>query len=210
MKGLTLKQLKIVEFIQQFIARHHYSPSYREIMRHFDFASPGSVYKHIRTLERKGAVSLAKGSHRSLMPIQTSSLSQKVSTDIQIPLIGNLSIGYPLEVFIDPQSIDVPSSMVHAHENTYLIQVQGDTLKDEWILDGDLLLIEARIDIQPGEIILGLINQNQTVLKRYFPEGQNIRLESRNKESLPLTVRNEHISIQGVLVGLLRSYNQDS
>ena len=84
--------------------------------------------------------------------------------------------------------------------------MQGDTLQDEWMQDGDLLLIEARQDIQPGEIILGLINQNDTVLKRYYPEGQYIRLESQHPHVSSLTVRNEHISIQGVLIGLLRIY----
>lgn len=205
MKGLTPKQHKILLFIQRFIEQHHYSPSYREIMYHFEFTSLGSVYKHIRTLQRKGVLAADKRSHRSLMPIQ-SSPPKRESPHISLPLIGNLSVGYPLELFIQSQMIDVPSSLVHQPEHTYILQVQGDALQEELILDGDLLLIEARQDIQPGEIILGLINQNDTVLKRYYPEGQSIRLESQQSQIPSLTVRSEHISIQGVLVGLLRMY----
>jgi repressor LexA len=205
MKGLTPKQHEILHFIQNFIEQHHYSPSYREIMQHFDFTSPASVYKHIRTLLRKGVLTAEKNAHRSLLPIQTRQPLKEL-IEIQLPLIGNISVGYPLELFVQPQMLAVPSSLVQTPENTYILQTQGDALQDEWIQDGDLLLIEARQDIQPGEITLGLINQHDTVLKRYYPEGQNIRLESQNPNVPSLTVRYEHIVIRGVLVGLLRMY----
>lgn len=205
MKGLTPKQHEILQFIQHFIHQHHYSPSYREIMHHFDFNSPGTVYKHIQTLKLKGVLLSEKQSHRSIMPVQTHQ-PLKPSTEIQIPLIGNLSIGYPLELFVQPQMVAAPSSLVHNPDKTYILQIQGDSLQDEWILDGDLLLIEARQDIHPGEIILGLINQHDTVLKRYYPEGQHIRLESQHPNIRSLTVKSEHISIQGVMLGLMRVY----
>lgn len=205
MKGLTPKQRDILQFIQHFIHQHHYAPSYREIMLHFNFKSAGTVYKHIQTLILKGALTGEKQSHRSILPVQTPQLME-ISKEIQLPLIANLSAGYPLELFIQVQMITVPSSLVHNPDHTYILQTQGDSLQDEWILDGDLLLIESRQDIQPGEIILGLINQHDTVLKRYYPEGQYIRLESQHPNIRPLTVRTEHISIQGVMVGLLRMY----
>lgn len=205
MKGLTPKQYEILQFIQCFIDQHHYSPSYREIMNHFEFTSLGSVYKYVQTLQRKGVLATDKHSHRSLKPVQAPK-SVKESSELQLPLIGNLSIGYPLELFIQPQMIAVPPSLVQSPDNTYILRVQGDALHDEWMQDGDLLLIEARQDIQPGEIILGLINQNDSVLKRYYPEGQCIRLESQQSQVPSLTIRYEHISIQGVLVGLLRMY----
>ena len=105
-----------------------------------------------------------------------------------------------------PKLIAVPTSTVSIPDNTYLLQAHGDSLQEEWILDGDLLLIEARQEIQPGEIVLGLINQHNTVLKRYYPEGQYIRLESQHHEIRPLTVRHEHIAMQGVMIGLIRMY----
>ncbi len=205
MKSLTPKQLGILQFIERYIQEHHFSPTYREIMAQFNFNSPGSVYKHIQTLKLKGALCNEKQAHRSLKPILTPQPILE-SKEVQLPLIANLSAGYPLELFVQSQMITVPSSLVQNPDNTYILQTQGDSLQDEWILDGDLLLIEARQDIQPGEIILGLINQHDTVLKRYYPEGQYIRLESQHPNIRPLTVRNEHITIQGVLVGLLRMY----
>ncbi len=205
MKGLTSKQNEILQFIQRFIVQHHYSPSYREIMQHFDFTSPGSVYKFIQTLKRKGVLTTEKHSHRSLFPIQPPQLI-KATPELQLPLIGNISIGYPLELFVQPRMIAVPPSLVQVPDNTYILQMQGDALQDEWIQDGDLLLIEAKQEIQQGEMILGLINQHDTVLKRYYPEGQYVRLESQHPQAISLTVRDEHIAIQGVLVGLMRMY----
>lgn len=206
MKGLTPKQIEILEFIQSFIDQHHYAPTYREIMHHFDFKSPGSVHKHVRTLQQKGALNPDRNSHRALKPTEPLKSLTKEASETQIPLIGNLSVGYPLELFIQPKMIAIPPSLVHSPESTYILQVQGDALHEEWIQDGDLLLIEARQDIQPGETILGLINQTDTVLKRYYPEGQYIRLESQESDTHSLIVRSEHIVIQGALVGLVRMY----
>lgn len=205
MKGLTPKQREILQFIQHFIEQHHYSPSYREIMQHFAFTSPGSVYKHIRTLKRKGVLTTETHAHRSVMPIILPQTTQD-TVELKLPLIGHFSAGYPLELFVRTQTLAVPPSLVHAPENTYILQVQGDALQEEGIQDGDFLLIEARQDIQAGEIILGLINQQDSVLKRYYPEGQYIRLESQHPLHPALTVRHEHILIQGVLVSLLRLY----
>lgn len=204
MKGITSRQQEILQFIQEFIKLNQYSPSYREIMQHFSFTSPGTVYRHIQTLKEKGMVTADKQSHRSVLPIGSTQLQE--IPPLELPLIGNLSIGYPLELFVKPQMVAVPPSLVHSPDDTYLLQAQGDSLIDEAILDGDILLIEARQEIQPGEIILGLINQHDTVLKKYYPEGQSIRLESRNSQNRPLTIRSDHINIQGALIGLLRMY----
>ena len=206
MKGLTLKQRKILNFIESFIEQHNYSPSYREIMQQFEFSSPGSIYKYIQTLKKKGALESVKHSHRSINPLKKTVLIKEESKEMQLPLIGYLSSGYPLELFASHQTLSVPASFVHDPDNTYILQAQGDSLQEEAIQSGDYLLIEARQEIHPGEIILGLINQQNSILKRYFPEGKYIRLESQNANQPPLTVRSDHILIQGVLVGLLRLF----
>lgn len=176
-------------------------------MQKFGLNSPGSIYRYIKTLEKKGVLTTEKQGHRSILPlVEKDEFISKNALEVEIPFIGNLSIGYPLEIYEKPQMIAAPSFMVHSPEETYALQIQGDTLKDEGIFDGDLILIEAREEIHPGEIALGLINHKDTFLRRYFPEGQNIRLESESKEHPPLTVRAEHVTVQGVLIGLLRIY----
>lgn len=205
MKGLTPKQQQILAFVCSFIEEHRYSPSYREIMAHFTFTSPGSVYKYIQILKKKGALVGDKHSRRSIMPAEKTPVL-KESTDVFLPLIGNLTVGYPLELFAKHQMLPVPASLVHSPDDTYILQVQGDSLREEAIVSGDFVLIEARQDCRAGEIILGLIHQHDTVLKRYFPEGQYVRLESHRSPSSSMTIRHDHILIRGVLAGLLRLY----
>lgn len=205
MKGITPKQQQILHFIESFIEKNHYSPSYRELMEHFQFSSTGTVFKYVQTLKKKGMLISDKQVSRSILPIKQPT-AQPIHSEIQLPLIGNLSIGYPLELFIQSKFVPVPSSLVHDADNTYLLRMQGELLVEEGIHDSDLLLIEARSDVQAGEIVLGLINQHDTVLKRYYPEGPYIRLESQHPHHPSLTLRHEHIAIQGILVGLLRIY----
>lgn len=205
MKGLTPKQLEILQYIQGYIEKNHFSPSYREIMGHFSLASPGSIYKYIRTLKRKGMLTAENKCSRSLSLTEPQK-QMGMKSEIELPLIGNVAAGYPIEMFVKSQTLSVPVSMVHTPENTYVLRAQGDSFQEEWIQDGDLILVEARQEVQAGETILGLINQHDTIIKRYYLDGQYIRLESNHPNQQPLTLRSEHIFIQGVLVGLLRAY----
>lgn len=203
MKGLTSKQRHILEFIQNFINQHQYSPSYREIMDHFSFSSPGSVYKYIQTLKRKGVLSNEKQCSRSLLPHQAASHSNH-KAEIELPFIGQLIGGYPIELFMQSQRLTVPAFLVPSPDKTYVLRVRGNNLHEEFIHDGDLLLVEARQDAQAGETIVALINQNEAIIKCYYSEGQYIRLEGHHHE--PIILRETSIAIQGVLVGLMRSY----
>ena len=179
MKGLTPKQNAILQFIQEFIALHHYAPSYRDIMQKFALASPGSVYKYIKVLTRKGVLTTEARCSRSM---QVLAAPVPVSDRLHLPLIGIISAGYPLEIFMQTQTLEVPSSFVPTPENTYILQVRGDGLRDEFMQDGDLLIVEARSDVEAGELILGLINQHDAIVRRYYPEGPHVRLESQNPQ----------------------------
>jgi repressor LexA len=205
MKGLTQKQRDILKFIQDFIQIHQYSPSYREIMEHFAFSSPGSVYKHIRTLQRKGVLTAEKQCSRSLMPLEPLP-AQSIKSGVDLPFIGHIMAGCPIEMFIQTQTLTIPELLVPAPDKTYILRAQGDSLHDEGILDGDLVLVEARQEAHAGETVLALINQHDTVIKHYYPEGQYIRLEGRNPQHQPLILRYDSLLIQGVLVGLMRTY----
>lgn len=205
MEGLTLKQQAILQFINRTIHEKGYAPSYREIMDHFQLASLGSVFQYLQTLEKKGVIRKNKLKHRGI-ELSEGHQKDKQSLLQTVPWIGNLSIGYPLELFRQPQYMSVPDYLLHEPENTYLLQVQGDSLQPEGLYDEDFLLIESRQNITPGEIVLGIINNTDSFLKKYYPEAEHIRLVSQNNLISPLTVRGEHIIIQGVLVGMFRLY----
>lgn len=202
MKGLSQKQQLMLTFIQDYIKQHHYSPSYREIMQHFSFASPASIYKYIQILKRKGVLTGENRVSRSILPIDTK--PDIKLTEAEVPFVGTLSLKGKMELFMQPQSLAVPASLVSNLNYTYALQTEGDFLNEEFICDGDFLLIEARDEPQDGERVLIKINQQELLIRHYYPEGQYIRLESASHQTLILNPTN--ITILGILVGLIRTY----
>ncbi len=205
MKGLTKRQSEIIDYIEEFIANNRYSPSYREIAHRFSFTSLGSVYKHINALKRKGILVGENKSSRSIAPV-TGITKQTVSNCVEIPFIGHIAAGEPIRMFPQTQHIVVPQTFVHMLEKTYVLRVQGESLNEEMIADGDLIVVEARQQAYPGETVIALINGRDTIVKKYYPEGEYTRLASSHAQHHPILLRQEDILIQGVVIALLRHY----
>lgn len=203
MKGLTKRQRELIDFIQDFIANHRYSPSYREIGQHFGFNSVGSVHKHISTLKKKGFLFSESKVGRSITTVQESISN---ISEITIPLIGCISAGMPIQTFSESQQIQVPSGYVHSPDKTYALRAQGDSLSEEMIADGDILLVEVRQEAHPGETVVALINEQHTIVKKYYPEGDFIRLLGSHSNHHPILLRQDDIVIQAVVMSLLRLY----
>ena len=206
MKGITKRQRDIVNYIHEFIAAHRYSPSYREIGSHFGFSSLGSVYKHIHTLRKKGVLQLEAMSSRSLKPVNEA-VKNGTIFEKKLPLIGNISAGVPIQLFSKSQEVYVPHAFVRLPDQTYVLKAQGNSLNEELIGDGDLIVVEARQEAHPGETIVALINNHDTILKKYYPEGDYVKLTGCNPHQHPIILRTEDIQIQGIVVGLVRSYS---
>lgn len=208
MKGLTKRQRDVADFIKEFIQTHHYSPSFREIMAHFDFSCVGSVSKHINALKRKGILHNEKNCSRSLAfqePIQPSSPPKH---ELELPLIGTIRAGMPIELFTHSQSVAVPEVLVHNRESTYVLRAKGDSLEEDMIINGDLLIVEARQEALAGETVIALINNHDIMVKQYYPEGSYIRLVGYNPHHHPIILHEENVAVQAVLVGLMRAFIQ--
>lgn len=205
MKGLTKRQSEVLSYIQQFIQKNHYSPSYREIMHHFEMNSLGSVYKHIAVLKRKGVLHAEKKVGRSIIPAEIPEKKTSIA-EKEVELIGQISAGHMIEMFPQSQTVYVPDSLIHDSENTYALRVIGYSLSDELMMEGDLLLVEARTDVQPGETIVGLVNQQETIVKKYYPEGVYVRLVGQNAHHQSIILRSEDVLVQGIVIGLIRLY----
>lgn len=205
MRGTTKRQSEVLRFIEEFIATKNYSPSYREIQHHFGFSSLGSVYNHLEMLKKKNLIKMESKSRRSITPIHEQSAA-KERRELEVPFIGHIAAGFPIETFSKSLSIAVPEYLVQDISKTYVLQARGDTLQEEMIADGDLLIIEARQTVSPGETVVAIINQRDSLVKRYYPEGDDIRLAGNNPHQQPFIVRQEDIFIQGVLVGLIRQF----
>lgn len=203
-KGLTKRQRELVDYIQDFITNNRYSPSYREIGQHFGFTSLGTVYKHISTLKKKGILFSESKVSRSLITVHEP--TQPQSSEITIPFIGHISAGMPIQTFPQTQQIQVPSNYVLAPDKTYALRAQGDSLAEEMIIDGDVLLVEVRYEAHPGETVVALINGHDIIIKKYYPEGDFVRLLGTHSNHHPILLRQEDIAVQAVVVSLLRHY----
>lgn len=203
MKGVTKRQREIIDFIEEFISLNRYSPSYREIGQRFGLSSLGTVYKHIQALKRKGLIDPSTHVSRALVPTNFHS-EQKLETQTEIPFIGSIAAGVPIQTFPQTQSISVPQALVHSPNKTYALRAQGDSLHEEMIADGDILLVEARQHAHPGETVVALINSYDIIVKKYYPQGTFIHLLGVHIQKHPIILRSEDIVVQGILVGLLR------
>ncbi|MCH9625817.1 MAG: LexA repressor [Chlamydiales bacterium] len=201
MQGLTKRQQEIIEFIESYVSTNRYSPSYREIQEHFGFSSLGSVYNHIHSLKKKGKLPENTQQARSLQVL----CSQK-SGGIEIPLIGRLKGGMPIETFAQISFVTLPSYMSSQNGDCYLLKIVGSELEEEWIKEGDLLLVLPRTEFVDGELIIAQVGGQTTFVKRGFLDAPYIRLESDNSEVQPLILREDHIQVLGVVLSLLRNY----
>jgi repressor LexA len=197
--GTTRKQQQILAFIAAYIKQHQYSPSYREIQQHFNFASLGSVSKHLGTLKRRGLLTSAKHCSRS---IQVSPQDAIVS----LPFLGTIRAGRPIEAVSEADQIAIPACLVPENREHFVLKVTGDSMRDAQVSPGDLIVVERRSTADTGQIVVALINNHEATLKRYFPRGSRVVLEAAHPDYAPIDVPAESVTIQGVLVSLLRRY----
>lgn len=205
MKGLTKRQRELLDFVQEFIDNNRYSPSYREIASHFSFQSIGSVHKHIHTLKKKGFINSDGKAGRSLKPSEEK-IVVPAPSGIAIPLIGTIAAGVPIQTFSQSQEILVPVSCIRSPEKTYALRAKGDTLNEEMIAEGDILLVEVRHQVRQGETVIALINGTDIIVKKYYKDGAYIRLQGAHTAHTPILLREEDISVQAVIVCILRIY----
>jgi repressor LexA len=205
-QGLTRRQHEIFLFLRSYFEEHGYAPSYREIMEHFNLASLGSVYAYIKILIEKNVVSMKKGSSRGLVLTEEITKKDTSANLLELPLIGTLSAGSPIELFSESLSVNVPKTLCQAAEGDYVFRIAGDGFSEEYLQNGDLLIVHAQEEAEDGATIVFLVNEQDVMIKRYFLEGSYLRLESFNRSIHPIILRHEDVMIQGIVKGMLRQY----
>ena len=140
------------------------------------------------------------------MPTSAKEIPAALKSEIELPFIGHITAGCAIETFPQARTLAVPASFVQTPDRTYILRAMGDNLVDEMIADGDLLLVEARQEANPGETVVAFLHQYETVIKRYHPDGNYVRLTGNTHHQQPIIIRQEELMIQGILVGLLRLY----
>ncbi|MBI5273860.1 MAG: repressor LexA [Chlamydiales bacterium] len=207
MLGLTPNQKDVLHFIHEFIEKNHYSPSFREIQAHFSFSSIASVHKHIQSLAKKGIIELKKGRARS---ISLTKKEEEIPSDIvELPIIGELIVGYPIELFSSIKAkISFPKKLIPSPGSSYALQVRGDRLIQEHVLNRDIVIVESKKDPSSGEVVLVSTKNGSSYLKRYFPDQEKTYLENIYPESADAleVFDEEDVSIQAVVLFILRDY----
>ena len=201
MLPLTKRQREILDYLSDFIQQHGYAPSLEEIGRRFGLSSLATVHKHLTNLQEKGFIRRAWNRSRSveLVPTRTGGRA------LELPLLGYVAAGAPIEAVIGSESIAVPEDLV-GKRDTYVLRVRGDSMIDEQIRDGDYVIVEDRKTATNGEMVIALLGGIEVTLKKFYRDNGRVRLQPANPAVQALIVPADHVQIQGVVVGVMRKY----
>ncbi len=198
---LTRRQREILDYLGEFIQQHGYAPSLEEIGRRFGLSSLATVHKHLTNLQEKGFIRRAWNRSRSVELVPTRGGGRAV----ELPLLGFVAAGVPIEAVATSESIAVPEDLV-GKRDTYVLKVRGDSMIDEQIRDGDFVVVEDRKTAENGEMVIALLGGSDVTLKKFYREDGRIRLQPANPAMQPLLVAPDQLQIQGVVVGVMRKY----
>jgi repressor LexA len=203
--ALTKRQRQVYDFIANFVARQRYSPSFEEIGAGLGLSSLATVHKHISNLEEKGLLKRDYNRSRSidLLPIKTRT-RPAAAASLELPLVGRIAAGRPVEQLENPGTISLAD--LTRSRDVFVLQVSGDSMQDEHIVDGDYVLIEKVPTARDGEIVVALIGDSETTLKRLYREGERVRLQPSNANMQPILVPAAQVQVQGRVIGVLRKY----
>lgn len=201
MLPLTKRQREILDYLQDFIQQHGYAPSLDEIGRRFGLSSLATVHKHLTNLQEKGFIKRAWNRSRSVELIPTNSGGRSV----ELPLLGYVSAGMPIEAIATQETIAVPEDLV-GRRDTYVLRVRGTSMIDEQICDGDFVIVEDRKTAQNGEMVVALLGGSDVTLKKFYRENGRVRLQPANPSMQPIFVEPSQVQVQGVVVGVMRKY----
>ena len=202
--ALTKRQRQLYDFIADFVARHGYSPSFEEIGRGLRLKSLATVHKHVSNLEKKGLLKRDYNRSRSIDLLPLRGKLRAKSAPLALPLVGRIAAGRPVEALEQPETISLAD--ITRSRDVFVLQVSGDSMQDEHIVDGDFVLVEKIAIARDGEIVVAMVEGSETTLKRLYREGDRIRLQPSNAAMQPIVVPAAAVQIQGRVIGVLRKY----
>jgi repressor LexA len=199
--AVTRRQKEVLDFLEAFVSRNGYSPSFEEIARGMSLKSLATVHKHITNLEKKGMLDRVHNRSRSIDVLPPGS---RTRSSMKLPLAGRIAAGLPVEAMESSETISLAD--VVGNRDVFALEVRGDSMRDEHIINGDYVLVERTKSARYGEIVVALVHGAETTLKRFYPEGNQVRLQPANLEMEPIYVPAAQVAIQGRVLGVLRKY----
>lgn len=197
---LTKKQSEALDVVRDFLAKHNYSPSYREVMKAMGIKSPATAYNHLQSLKEKGYLKL-RG--RQMRSVELTEKSNVFVRSVNVPLVGVIAAGQPIEAIEGQENISVPLELL-PNLNCYVLQVSGDSMVEDGILDQDYVIVERNFYPANGEVVVALLDNENATLKKYYREKHRIRLQPANKKMKSIYAKNP--VIQGIVRAVMRRY----
>jgi repressor LexA len=202
--NLTPRQLDVLVAIRNYRHLNGYAPTMQELADQLG-TSKVTIFEHVGALERKHVLKRDKHKARSLEIVSEEMLPDE-DRSTKLPLLGNIAAGAPIEAVENREELDL-ETMFRSKHGVYVLRVRGESMIDDHLCDGDFVVIERRESARSGEQIVALIDGQEATLKRYYKEsGGRVRLQPANKTMEPRILEADRVKIQGVVIGVLRSY----
>lgn len=195
---LTKRQKEILDFVREHVGERGYAPTLQEIGDRFGLSSPATVYKHVEQLVKKGYLRKAPHQGRGIQLVDP----EPVRT-VEVPLLGQVAAGRSIEAMVEPETINLSPDLVGL-KPTYALRARGNSLVDEHIRDGDVIIVEDRTAAEDGETVIALLRGERATIKRFHRNGPMIRLQPANPTIEPLFVAEREVRIHGIVIGLIR------
>jgi repressor LexA len=200
--NVTPRQREVLDYLTRFVGAKGQAPTMAEIQSHFSLKSPSTVHHLLSALEREGLIRRIPNAARAIEIVSDAS----TANECEIPLLGLIAAGSPIEAILSNETICVPRDML-GRGRTFALKVRGDSMIGEGILDCDFIIIESRQTAENGQTVVALIDKNEATVKRFYKERGGIRLEAANPRYKPIMIKpTDRVDIQGVVIGIVRKY----
>ncbi len=202
---LYKRQRQILDYINENINKYSCAPTLTEIAAHLGLSSLATVHEHLAVLEKKGLIRRYRGAVRGIEVVDAE-LPQAAMGMIELPVLGYIACGAPLEPYTDPNAtLSVSGGVVKSGYKSYVLQAKGDSMIDDGILNGDYLVIKEQKDANNGDIVVAVLKNGFATLKRFYREANRIRLQPANSTMSPMYVR--EVEIRGKVIQVIRQFN---
>ena len=200
---LTKRQREILDYLNEYADAQGYAPSFEEIAEKFGYSSLATVHEHLSNLERKGYIKRSYNESRAIEILPSDVFAKAV----ELPLLGAVAAGVPLEAQLTGETMSVPESFVRRTGQHYVLKVRGNSMIDAHISDGDFVVVQEKPAADNGDMVIAMLGTGGATVKKYYRERDGrVRLQPANDALQPMYVNENEIAVQGIVVGVMRRY----
>lgn len=200
----TKRQKELLSYLEKYIEKRGYSPTYQEMADALDVNSVATIFDHLKELGRKKFIKIYSGAVRGIEIINRKRDDLIQTINVELPLLGYIAAGKPIEVITQQETIVVSGSLITGRRKAFVLKVKGESMIEEGILDGDYVVVEEQNTANNGDIVVALLPGGFATLKKFYREKDRIRLEPANAKMEPIYAKS--VKVQGKVRGIIRRF----